>query len=84
MMAEYIRSIGGKTRNVTELRDGFLDPKQFNANIVFLQDLNVNKISVETLNNLIDGVEMSYNIKYGSDGTFTNNSMLAITSNYRP
>ena len=84
MMAEYIRSIGGKTRNVTELRDGFLDPKQFNANIVFLQDLNVNKISVETLNNLIDGVEMSYNIKYGSDGTFTNSSMLAITSNYRP
>lgn len=84
MMSEYIRRNSGKTRNVTELGDGFLDPKHFNANIVFLQDLNVNQISVEKLNNLIDGNEMSYNIKYGSNGTFTNNSMLVITSNYRP
>ena len=76
--------IGGKTRNVTDLSDGFLDPKQFNANFVFLQDLNVNKISVEKLNNLIDGNEMSYNIKYGASGTFRNKAILAITSNYRP
>lgn len=84
MMSEYLMRTGGKTRNVTDLSDGFLDPKQFNANVVFLQDLNVNKISVEKLNNLIDGGEMSYNIKYGASGTFKNKSKIAITSNYRP
>jgi len=80
----FIRRLGGKTRNVTDLKDNYIDPKQFNANIVFLEDLNPNKIDVETLNNLIDHNEMSYNIKFGPKGNFTNNSMLAITSNYRP
>lgn len=71
-LKELVSEKGGIAKSVTDLKDSFLDPKAFQANFTVLEDLNPNLIAVETLNNLIDKVEMSYNIKFGPKGTFAN------------
>lgn len=64
--------------------DGFVNPHDFKAHVVVLDDLNPNKIEIETLNRLVDHHEMSYNIKFGPKGRFTNKSIIMATSNYLP
>jgi hypothetical protein len=81
---DYIHDLGGVAKSVTTLKGDFLDPRQFRANLVVLEDLNMNETPVETMNNLIDKNEMSYNIKFGPKGTFVNEADLIVTSNYRP
>ena len=75
---------GGKANTVTDIKDGFINPQDFNSHMTFLDDFNPNRVEVETLNNLIDHHEMSYNIKFGPKGRFTNNSVLVASSNYLP
>lgn len=75
---------GGKATTVTDIKDGFINPVDFNAHMTFLDDFNPNRVEVETLNNLIDHHEMSYNIKFGPKGRFTNKSVLVASSNYLP
>lgn len=75
---------GGKANTVTDIKDGFINPSDFNAHMVFLDDFNPNSVEIETLNNLIDHHEMSYNIKFGPKGRFTNDAVIAASSNYLP
>lgn len=84
LFRDYIESIGGKTSITTDFKSEFLNPNEFRANFTVIEDLRTPAIEMELLNNLIDRHEMSYNIKFGPKGTFTNSAMLAITSNYRP
>lgn len=84
LFSDYIESLGGKTKATRLTNSQYLNPHDFIANMVVLQDLKTHCVDVELLNCLIDHTTVDYNIKFGPKGQFVNESQLVITSNYRP
>ena len=81
---EYVESIGGTAKRLTELAGTYLDPFDFKNHLVVLEDVRWRDVSPTVLNNLIDRNEMSFNIKGGAKSTFTSSAVLGVTSNERP